>query len=238
MLVTFVAVCVNHPAACPHGLKNKQGHSRSSVWPFTHHPAAPHDAWAVSKPWPTATERVCLSSCGAAKWRNIHILSSVFSQAWPEEGGRTYTLRQSLLKTPETLKEKRRKKRWLAFSMVIPKQVPECTFVWCECARMLYVLVSCYVNQNDTFHKQEITGSRKYHKQEMCTLVSFNSLSSKGGAPWWWKIGTGQNKVVGLSPMMNELEILYPWLRHLTSGYSRMKERTILVLRNGPFIAQ
>ncbi len=34
----IVAVCVNHPAACPHGLKNKQGHSRSSVWPFTHHP--------------------------------------------------------------------------------------------------------------------------------------------------------------------------------------------------------
>lgn len=58
-----------------------------------------------------------------------------------EEGGRTYTLRQSLLKTPETLKEKRRKKKMISLLNGNSKQVPECTFVGCECARMLNVLV-------------------------------------------------------------------------------------------------
>ncbi len=102
----IVAVCVNHPPACHHGLKNKQGHSMSSVWPFTHHPLClmmPEQCLShgprpqrgsvcpLVEPQSEGTFTCCLLCSHRRGWgrrQNIH------------------AMRQSLLKTHETLKER------------------------------------------------------------------------------------------------------------------------------------
>ncbi len=138
----IVAVCVNHPPACPHGLKNKQGHSMSSVWPFTHHPLCLTMPEQCLSHGPRPQRGSVCPLVEPQSEGTSYVVFCVLTGV-AEEGGRTYTLWGNPFSKPTRLwkKGKRRKKKMISLLNGNSKQVPECAFVWCECARILYVLV-------------------------------------------------------------------------------------------------
>lgn len=172
----IVAVCVNHPPACPRGLKNKQGHGRSSVWPFTHHPLC----LMMPEQWTSHGLRPQRGSvCPLVEpLVKEHVLLCILTGVAVEGGGRTYTLWGNPFTKPPRLwkKEKTRKKKMISLLSGNSKQVPECAFVWCKSARMLCFGVPCYVNRNDTFHKQEMTGSRNRKWAHFWVLSPYSVL--------------------------------------------------------------